>query len=47
MTEGQVIAARLNPATVIDRAEVSAPDFFLDWAFDETGASPPPLPSIR
>ena len=35
MTEGQVIAARLNPATVIDRAEVSAPDFFLDWAFDE------------
>jgi penicillin-binding protein 1A len=36
MTEGQVIAARLNPAKVIDRAEVSAPDFFLDWAFDET-----------
>jgi len=35
MTEGQVIAARLNPATVVDRAEVSAPDFFLDWAFDE------------
>ncbi|WP_426236594.1 transglycosylase domain-containing protein [Pararhizobium sp. DWP1-1-3] len=36
MTEGQVIAARLNPAKVIDRAEVTAPDFFLDWAFDET-----------
>jgi penicillin-binding protein 1A len=35
MTEGQVIAARLNPATVIDRAQVRAPDFFLDWAFDE------------
>ncbi len=35
MTEGQVIAARLNPATVIDRAQVQAPDFFLDWAFDE------------
>ncbi|NVD38197.1 penicillin-binding protein [Ensifer sp. HO-A22] len=35
MTEGQVIAARLNPATVIDRAQVKAPDFFLDWAFDE------------
>ena len=35
MTEGQVVAARLNPASVIDRAEVSAPDFFLDWAFDE------------
>lgn len=35
MTEGQVIAARLNPATIIDRAQVKAPDFFLDWAFDE------------
>ncbi|KQV44530.1 penicillin-binding protein [Rhizobium sp. Root268] len=35
MTEGQVIAARLNPASVVDRAQVRAPDFFLDWAFDE------------
>ena len=35
MTEGQVIAARRNPATVLDRARVEAPDFFLDWAFDE------------
>ncbi|MCA1441530.1 penicillin-binding protein [Ensifer sp. IC4062] len=35
MTEGQVIAARLTPATVVDRAQVKAPDFFLDWAFDE------------
>jgi penicillin-binding protein 1A len=35
MTEGQVIAARLTPATVIDRAQVKAPDYFLDWAFDE------------
>lgn len=35
MTEGQVLAARLNPATIIDRAQVKAPDFFLDWAFDE------------
>ncbi|SIR16192.1 penicillin-binding protein 1A [Rhizobium sp. RU20A] len=37
MTEGQVMAARLAPATVIDRAVTGAkaPDFFLDWAFDE------------
>lgn len=35
MTEGQVIAARRNPASVIDRNEVKAPDFFLDWAFEE------------
>jgi len=35
MTEGQVIGARRNPATVIDRADVKAPDFFLDWSFDE------------
>ncbi len=35
MTEGQVIGARRNPATVVDRADVKAPDYFLDWAFDE------------
>lgn len=35
MTEGQVIAARRKPATAIDRAEAKAPDFFLDWAFEE------------
>ncbi|MCJ8507554.1 penicillin-binding protein [Rhizobium lemnae] len=35
MTEGQVVAARRNPASVIDRAELAAPDYFLDWAFDE------------
>lgn len=35
MTEGQVIGARRNPATVIDREDVKAPDYFLDWAFDE------------
>ena len=35
MTEGQVIAARRNPATVVDRTRGEAPDFFLDWAFDE------------
>ncbi|SMF48714.1 penicillin-binding protein 1A [Xaviernesmea oryzae] len=35
MTEGQVIAARRNPATVVDRADVKAPDYFLDWAFEE------------
>ncbi|MDE1994354.1 MAG: PBP1A family penicillin-binding protein, partial [Rhizobiaceae bacterium] len=35
MTEGQVIAARRNPASVVDRAQIDSPDFFLDWAFDE------------
>jgi penicillin-binding protein 1A len=35
MTEGQVIGARRSPATVIDRAEAKAPDYFLDWAFEE------------
>ncbi|WP_412178756.1 transglycosylase domain-containing protein [Rhizobium sp. TRM96647] len=35
MSEGQVIAARRNPASVIDRQERTAPDFFLDWAFEE------------
>ena len=35
MTEGQVIAARRNPASVVDRAQIESPDYFLDWAFDE------------
>ncbi|MCO5730948.1 transglycosylase domain-containing protein [Rhizobium sp. SSA_523] len=35
MTEGQVVAARRNPASVVDRADKVAPDYFLDWAFEE------------
>ncbi len=35
MTEGQVIGARRAPATIIDRADAKAPDYFLDWAFEE------------
>jgi len=35
MTEGQVIAARRNPATPVDRDDAQRPDYFLDWAFDE------------
>jgi penicillin-binding protein 1A len=37
MTEGQVAAARRNPATPIDHTdEVNSPNYFLDWAFDQT-----------
>jgi penicillin-binding protein 1A len=35
MTEGQVVAARRNPATAIDRDANESPDYFLDWAYDE------------
>jgi penicillin-binding protein 1A len=35
MTEGQVYGARRNPATPIDRTEEGAPNYYLDWAFDE------------
>ncbi len=35
MTEGQVIGARRNPANVVDRGNAEAPDYFLDWAFEE------------
>ncbi|HWG04505.1 MAG TPA: transglycosylase domain-containing protein, partial [Beijerinckiaceae bacterium] len=35
MTEGQVYAARQNPATPIDRERESSPDWYLDWAFDQ------------
>jgi penicillin-binding protein 1A len=35
MTEGQVYGARRNPATPIDRSDEGAPNYYLDWAFDE------------
>ncbi|MCT7373441.1 transglycosylase domain-containing protein [Chelativorans salis] len=35
MTEGQVLPARLNPASAVDRGERDSPDYFLDWAFEE------------
>ena len=35
MSEGQVLSARLRPATVIDRTSKDSPDYFLDWAFEE------------
>ncbi len=35
MTEGQVIGARRNPATAVDRSKGESPDNFLDWAYDE------------
>lgn len=35
MTEGQVLSARLHPATAVDRAGRETPDYFLDWAFEE------------
>jgi penicillin-binding protein 1A len=35
MTEGQVFGARRNPATPVDRRDETAPNYYLDWAFDE------------
>src|SRR5947209_17345586 len=35
MTEGQVFGARRNPATSIDRRGDHAPNYYLDYAFDE------------
>jgi penicillin-binding protein 1A len=35
MTEGQVYAARLNPATPIDHNTGASPDWYLDFAYDE------------
>lgn len=34
MTEGQVISARRNPASAIQRDKSELPDYFLDYAFD-------------
>jgi penicillin-binding protein 1A len=39
MTEGQVTAARRNPASPVDHsAQANAPDYFLDYAFNQTKA---------
>jgi len=35
MTEGQVFGARRHPATPVDRRDQAAPNYFLDYAFDE------------
>jgi penicillin-binding protein 1A len=35
MSEGQVFGARRNPATSIDRRDDHAPNYYLDYAFDE------------
>ncbi len=35
MTEGQVLAARRNPATPVDRKRETTADYYLDWAFGE------------
>ncbi|HUI97880.1 MAG TPA: PBP1A family penicillin-binding protein [Xanthobacteraceae bacterium] len=35
MTEGQVFGARRNPASAIDRRDEDAPNYYLDYAFDE------------
>ena len=35
MSAGQVYAARLNPAKIIDARPTRSPDWFLDWAFEE------------
>jgi penicillin-binding protein 1A len=35
MTEGQVLAARQNPETPIDRGRNYSPDYYLDYAYDE------------
>src|SRR5690242_7999176 len=35
MTEGQVFGARRHPATPVDRRDDHAPNYFLDYAFDE------------
>ncbi|MBX6328588.1 MAG: penicillin-binding protein 1A [Pseudolabrys sp.] len=35
MTEGQVFGARRFPATPVDRRDEHAPNYYLDWAFDE------------
>lgn len=36
VSQGQVFAARREPATLADRTGYYSPDWFLDWAYEET-----------
>jgi penicillin-binding protein 1A len=45
MTDGQVFGARRNPATPIDRRDEGAPNYYLDYAFDEMRKLVDKLPS--
>ena len=36
ISQGQLFAARQNPARVINRAETYVPDWYLDWAYKQT-----------
>ncbi|MET0482321.1 MAG: PBP1A family penicillin-binding protein [Aestuariivirgaceae bacterium] len=38
LSEGQVYGAKRNPATPVDRATSQAPDYYLDWAYDQVTA---------
>ncbi|MEM9277752.1 MAG: PBP1A family penicillin-binding protein [Pseudomonadota bacterium] len=35
MTEGQVIRARKEPASVVERNDLNGPNYFMDWAYQE------------
>lgn len=35
MTESQVIRARREPASVVERNDLQGPNYFLDWAYEE------------
>src|SRR5690606_27773997 len=35
ISEGQMLSARRNPATPVDRQRDLSPDYYLDWAFGE------------
>jgi len=35
VSEGQIFVARKNPAAALDNTRDSAPDWYLDWAFEE------------
>ncbi|MCU0832406.1 MAG: PBP1A family penicillin-binding protein [Rhizobiaceae bacterium] len=45
LTEGQVLAARREPASVVDRGRTSEADYFVDWAFEEMRELAPRLPA--
>ncbi len=38
MNSGEIMPAKNNPASVVDRLEADSPNYFLDWAFEQIKA---------
>ena len=45
LTKAQILDAQLHPATIVERNIANAPDYFLDWAYEEVKKLADQLPT--